>query len=648
MKKIINSIKIFAILLTLFAAQNSNAQCAPNFTYTINGGNVTFTSTSTNVSTVTTNYFWNFGNGNTANGNNMVTAATVYTANGTYVVSLFVVSTAPTCSNQISYTLAITGATTTGCNLNANFTSSQGANGLVNFNNTSTGTTGSTTYSWDFGDSSPLSTATSPGHTYAANGSYIVTLVADNNVSPACISTKTTVVVVNSYCNLNASFIATPGSNGSVSFVSNSTGTSPSSNYQWNFGDNTTGSGASVNHVYSTGNYNVILTVTNFSTFPVCSDTVMQIVSVTNGSCNLNANFTYNQSSNGNVNFTNLSTGINASSVTFNWNFGDASPASTVSSPAHVYAANGTYIVTMNVNNNTSPACASTKTAAVIVNSYCNLLANFVATPGANGSVSFVSTSTGTTGMSMYNWSFGDNTNGSGASTNHVYSNGTYNVLLTVTNFSTNPVCQDTVIHTVVVTSNTCVANAGFSLVPTSTPQHWNAFPSAPANVTSAVWSWGDGNTSNTLYTSHIYTASANYQICLSVTVACGATHSTCTTYFIYKPSSGSDNSGIISVNVVDPAAVGVKNAISTGFDFNLSPNPNNGQFKVNIKGLESGTVNLNVTSFDGKLILQTNAETNNGALVKDIDLGNATNGIYFIKATTGTKTVTQKIVISN
>src|SRR5437868_5350624 len=141
MKKIINSIKIFAILLTLFAAQNSNAQCAPNFTYTINGGNVTFTSTSTNVSTVTTNYFWNF-------------------------------------------------------------------------NNTSTGTTGSTTYSWDFGDSSPLSTATSPGHTYAANGSYIVTLVADNNVSPACISTKTTVVVVNSYCNLNASFIATPGSNG--------------------------------------------------------------------------------------------------------------------------------------------------------------------------------------------------------------------------------------------------------------------------------------------------------------------------------------------------------------------------------------------------------------------------------------------------
>lgn len=47
----------------------------------------------------------------------------------------------------------------------------------ITFNNLSIG---GVTYSWDFGDTSPLSSATNPQHTYTNAGTYIVTLIAQN------------------------------------------------------------------------------------------------------------------------------------------------------------------------------------------------------------------------------------------------------------------------------------------------------------------------------------------------------------------------------------------------------------------------------------------------------------------------------------
>jgi hypothetical protein len=61
-------------------------------------------------------------------------------------------------------------------------------------------------------------------------------------------------------------------------------------------------------------------------------------------------NFTFSVSNLNVVTFTNFSTG--SSPLTFNWNFGDASPNSTLANPIHTYAANGTYTVTLTVTNN--------------------------------------------------------------------------------------------------------------------------------------------------------------------------------------------------------------------------------------------------------------------------------------------------------
>jgi subtilisin family serine protease len=61
--------------------------------------------------------------------------------------------------------------------LTANFTKS--CSGLTcNFTNTSTNTTGATTYSWNFGDGSAVVTTTDASHTFAGRSSFTVTLTA--------------------------------------------------------------------------------------------------------------------------------------------------------------------------------------------------------------------------------------------------------------------------------------------------------------------------------------------------------------------------------------------------------------------------------------------------------------------------------------
>ena len=637
------------ILFTLLFTQKLTSQvfCSPNFIYTINGGNVTFTSTSAGVSSISTTYYWNFGNNTNASGLNLIVTNTTYTTNGTYTVTLFISSAVPSCSNQISYIINITGAITPTCSLISNFASSQGANGLVNFNNTSTGTVGGTTYFWNFGDATN-STSFSPAHTYTSNGSYTVSLAANNNFTASCVSTKTAVVVVNSICNLAANFTYTMGANGLVNFISTSIGTNSFTNYRWTFGNGIVLSGNNMTSTAQTytANGTYVVTLKDSTSNPACVSQISQTINIGNviNPCNLSANFS-GAGTNGVFNFNNTSTGTSAG-VTYLWNFGDATTSSSVS-PSHTYTNAGNYTVTLSANNNYSYSCVSTKTTVISV-SICSLASNFTHTVGANGLVNFSSTSTGTNALTGYSWNFGDGNNGNGANTSHVYNNGNYIATLNAVNYSVNPSCSDTSSHAITVNTNTCIANANFSIAPTATAQYWNVIPASPANVSSAIWTWGDGSSSNILYTSHQYSAAGTYSICLTVTVNCGATSYHCSSYYIFR-SSEQDNSAMIYVNVIDPYIFMANSNIEMkSILYTIYPNPSNGDFNLNVSGLDYGLVKVSISNIIGTQVFETEVEASNGSLSKELHVNYLSNGIYFVKINSGKKEHIKKIVINN
>jgi glucose/arabinose dehydrogenase len=95
--------------------------------------------------------------------------------------------------------------------------------------------------------------------------------------------------------------------------------------------------------------------------------------------------------------------------LTYNWNFGDGSPASTAANPSHQYASNGSYTATLTVSNGTSTGTASTP---VRVGSSPPTTAILTPTLGSkyNGgqTISFSGSATdavdGTEPGSAYNW----------------------------------------------------------------------------------------------------------------------------------------------------------------------------------------------------------------------------------------------------
>ena len=723
MKTITKSIRLMAILFAFLATRTMYSQlCTASFNYTLGAnGSVTFMSTSLGTNSVTTQYFWTFGNGNTFTTVGSPMASQTYTANGTYTVNLFFL-TAPSCSAATTQTILITNAT--GCALNANFSISNTGNGSYHFNNTSTGTNASTHYYWTFGDGA-LSTLASPNHTYATGGNYLVTLTDSNSVS--CIDTHTmmlnacvksfsystgpngqlfltnttagttslstlswtitngtfthgsglagsnyslsvpangvytvgmyisspclgvvfnTVNITNVSCNLNASFNSVVGAGGLVNFNSTSTGTTAGTSYFWNFGNGQVGTGNSASHTYTAnGNYVVTLYANNNS-IPSCADSVAAVITVTNATnnpCNVNANFTYAVGANGLVNFNNTSTGT-SSITTYSWLFGNGQVGSSAN-PSITYTANGSYFVTLFVNN--GPACGDSVSYLVNVNNIgnpCGLSASFSYTVGANGLVNFSSTSLGTNSLTTYFWSFGNGSSGTGANTSHTFgSSGVYVVVLTAMNGSS--LCVNSSTQSINVTGIPCIANANFTLSPTNVPQYWTATPANPWNVVASSWSWGDGSSDTLLYTSHTYSAAGLYTICLTVTVSCGSSTTSCSTYSVYKMNT---QAAMIHINVVAPSSepVGIDNAADEQLEFTLFPNPNNGSFEINLGESKQEKLQVNITNFLGQVVYaETSISANENNSYK-IETGNLSSGIYLMTMDVDGKTYSKKIIV--
>ena len=136
----------------------------------------------------------------------------------------------------------------------------------------------------------------------------------------------------------------------------------------------------------------------------------------------------------GTVNFTSTASDADNDTLEYTWDFGDDTSPTEASdvNPVHVYAANGSYDVTLTVNDGTVDY--TTDATTIIVG---NVAPEAIfSSEATNLSVVFTDASTdaNTDDTLTYLWDFGDNTTNATQNPTHVYAAaGTYNVTLTVT-----------------------------------------------------------------------------------------------------------------------------------------------------------------------------------------------------------------------
>jgi PKD repeat protein len=450
-----------------------------------------------------------------------------------------------------------------------------------------------------------------------------------------------------------ANFNYSVGPNGSVSFVSTSTGTIASTLYNWTIQGSPAGNGATTTHTFSTNGYKTFcLNITN-SVTAFCTNTKCDSVLITNASSTVtpcNANFSYVLGANGLVSFASTSTGTSVS-TNYSWSFGWGAPNASGISTTRTYTANGYDVVCLTITNSVT-SCTSTKCDSVFITNVtptttpCN--ANYSYLFGPNGSVSFVSTSTGTSASTNYLWNFGGSSTATGISSTYTYTaNGPKTVCLTMTNLVTS--CTSTKCDTLFISNvggsvTPCAPTVVYTLSKDSTMAlTWNAYPYYPSNVTNATWYWGDGSSTTGLYPSHTYSAAGTYSTCVTVSVSCGTVTATyCYVAAIFRSSESND---MILVNVKQAVPTGIKNQTKSEAQLSIYPNPNSGEFVLELSGIinESKENTLSIYNMMGQKVLEKQIFSTNK---QTIDVTNLVNGTYLVKVNSETGSLHKKITI--
>ncbi len=446
-----------------------------------NGAPNIFTSTSTGSPT---QWFWDFGDGNTAT---IANPTHVYALPNTYNVTLIVVSGVG-CSDTITRPVIVNPVPVT------DFAADTVCYLLTTtFTDLSTGAPN--TWAWTFGDGG-TSTAQNPTHYYNAAGSYTVTLVA-GYAATGCRDTMVHTVIV--HPRPVVAFTTGPVCLNDTTDFLDQTSNNPNQ-WLWDFGDGLTSALQNPTHVYaSPTTYNVELWAQNVFG---CADSLTQAVTVyprpvaafvADTVCqHLQTTFT-DQSS---------------AAVSWHYDFGDGN-ADTVSSPIHLYVNAGSYTVTQIVWN--VFGCTDTVQHVIIVDSLP--VAAFAVDTSCFGFANhFTDFSTVNAASLQWNWDFGD-TAGTSVLQNPAYiygDSGTYTVTLIVQN---NLGCGDTISHPVIiypipiagwVNPTACARNLlQFTDTTTSDPNQW-------------LWDFGDGSPTTTLQNpTHTYAVGGSYNVTL-------------------------------------------------------------------------------------------------------------------------------------
>jgi PKD repeat protein len=308
-----------------------------------------------------------------------------------------------------------------------------GAPLAVTFTDQSTGL--ATSWSWDFGDSSPAGTDQNPVHTYTNPGTYTVALTATNSSGSNTITKTSYVTATSATTDVEANFSAsvTSGYNPlTVEFENTSSGTPAPTTWAWNFGDGTTSTEENPSHTFAVaGTYTVALTATRTGGGAGDSSTLTRtgLIVVADGSP-LPAISATPTSGVRPLTVAFVGTTTVQPAVTYAWEFGDGSTGN-LDEVSHTYVNAGTYTVRLTVNN---PSGVRTTTTTITVSAMPPVAA-IEGSPLEGTAPLTVNVKNNSTGdISSVSWNFGEGTPSTTSIASHTYTTpGTYTITFTAT-----------------------------------------------------------------------------------------------------------------------------------------------------------------------------------------------------------------------
>ncbi|MFC2114553.1 PKD domain-containing protein, partial [Bacteroidota bacterium] len=494
----------------------------PTVSFTVNdtdqcqaGNNFSFTNSSS-VSTGTLTHYWSFGNGSSSTLQN---PGTSYTADGSYLVKLVETSDQSCVDSSQAYVHVRPMPV---ANFGYNIMEACLGQASFNFYDSSTISSGSLSYSWNFDDGNSANSQ-NPSHTYSSSDTFHVKLVVTSNYQCPDSSYRDMLVHPLPQASFSVSDTSLCLVGNQFNFTNLSSIASGSVSYLWNFGDNSTSTQTSPAKSYSTaGTYQVKLLVTSALG---CMDSFTRTLYVNPGPV---AGFSVNDSTQClNLNsfaFNNTST-ISSGNLNYTWNFGD-NTSSQISQPSHTYLNAGTYSVKLIATSDF--ACSDSVNQMVYV--YPDPAAAFTVNNNSQclGSNYFLFTDSSTISsgtLSQY-WDFGDLNTSTATNPNHTYSSVG---LFTVSLISTSDMgCSDTSSSQVSVYPS---PQATFSVNDSDQCLSVNSFQftnlsSTTQGTINYYWEFGNGDTSTAKDPSYSYSTADTFHVMLVAysTSGCGDT----------------------------------------------------------------------------------------------------------------------------
>lgn len=380
--------------------------------------------------TTVVDWFWNFGDGNAATGNN---TTHFYDNSGVYPITL-IATTSFGCIDSIQSSISVNELPEAGFQIIPGDTICTG----IQVDLIANSTTNIINWNWDFGDNTTAG-GQNTSHVYSTSGNYFIELVVENENS--CLDTVIDSIYVRELPVAELNYIPADTSclNDTVYF--NGISSNNIISWMWYFGDGNVSQGQHVNHIYTAdGMYNISLVIIDEYG---CKDSIHDSIFIRQ---QVLADFLISPSDTSCIDESISFSGFGDNDIiNWNWDFGDGNTA-TGQIVDHTFNSPGIFDITLVYSN--IFGCIDTIIHQKTIDNP-NISFNISPAPNCLGDSIYVTSTGNNVTYADYYWNFGDGIGvDSGYNSSYYYSHsGVYNIALEVCSqnadrlHTVNPVC---------------------------------------------------------------------------------------------------------------------------------------------------------------------------------------------------------------